>query len=275
MLPTRKLTPESWADTFFGSHETRNIITLLGQKTRAGTVPGAADDDPSGIATYSQAGAQFGFSMLWTVLFTYPLMVAIQIISTRIGRVNGHGLATNVRQQFPAWLLHGIVGLLLIANTINIAADIAAMGDALKLMVGGPKHLYAILSGTLSLILQIFIPYTRYVRVLKWLTLALLSYVATAFVVHIPWAEVLTRTLLPHFSWQQEYITTMVAVFGTTISPYLFSGRLRKKLKSSKPTQMRGRSKTPRTRLPPIFVASGWTPASAWRFPMWLHFLSS
>ena len=185
-------------------------------------ITGAADDDPSGIATYSQAGAQFGFSMLWTVLLTYPLMVAIQVISARIGRVNGHGLATNIRQQFPAWLLHGVVGLLLIANTINIAADVAAMGDAMKLMIGGPSHLYAIFFGGISLVLQILIPYTRYVGVLKWLTLALLSYVATAFVVHIPWAEVMTRTLLPHLSWRQEYITTVVAVFGTTISPYLF-----------------------------------------------------
>jgi NRAMP (natural resistance-associated macrophage protein)-like metal ion transporter len=185
-------------------------------------ITGAADDDPSGIATYSQAGAQFGFSMLWTVLLTYPLMVAIQIISARIGRVNGHGLATNIRQQFPVWLLYSIVGLLLMANTINIAADFAAMGDALKLMIGGPRHWYAIIFGIISLALQVFIPYTRYVRVLKWLTLGLLSYVATAFVVHIPWGQVLTRTLLPHLSWQQEYITTVVAVFGTTISPYLF-----------------------------------------------------
>ena len=126
-----------------------------------GLITGDTDDDPSGIATYSQAGAQFCFSMLWAILLTYPLMVAIQVISARIGRVNGHVLATNIRQQFPAWLLHGVVGLLLFANTINIAADIAAMGYAMKLMVGGPKHLYAILFGILSLILQIFIPCIR------------------------------------------------------------------------------------------------------------------
>jgi NRAMP (natural resistance-associated macrophage protein)-like metal ion transporter len=192
------------------------------KKLGPGLITGAADDDPSGIATYSQAGAQFGFSMLWTVLFTYPLMVGIQIVSARIGRVNGHGLATNIRQQFPAWLLYSIVGLLLVANTINIAADVAAMADALNLMIGGPRHVYAIGFGATSLLLQIFIPYSRYVRVLKWLTLALLAYVATAFVVHVPWAEVLTRTLFPHLSWKPEYITTVVAVFGTTISPYLF-----------------------------------------------------
>ncbi|MGZ8983332.1 MAG: NRAMP family divalent metal transporter [Methylotenera sp.] len=192
------------------------------KKLGPGLITGAADDDPSGIATYSQAGAQFGFSMLWTVLFTYPLMVGIQIVSARIGRVSGHGLATNLREHYPAWLLYSIVGLLLIANTINIAADIAAMGEALKLLIGGYAPFYAIGFGVVSLIMQIFIPYRRYVRVLKWLTLALLAYVATVFVVHTPWTLVLTGALLPHFSWKPQYITTVVAVFGTTISPYLF-----------------------------------------------------
>jgi NRAMP (natural resistance-associated macrophage protein)-like metal ion transporter len=192
------------------------------KKLGPGLITGAADDDPSGIATYSQAGAQFGFSMLWTVLFTYPLMVGIQVVSARIGRVSGHGLAANIREHYPAWLLYGIVGLLLIANTINIAADVAAMGDALKLLIGGHAHLYAIGFGVTSLILQIFIPYRRYVRVLKWLTLALLAYVATVFVIHTPWTLVLSGTLLPHLSWKPQYITTVVAVFGTTISPYLF-----------------------------------------------------
>jgi NRAMP (natural resistance-associated macrophage protein)-like metal ion transporter len=192
------------------------------KKLGPGLITGAADDDPSGIATYSQAGAQFGFSMLWTVLLTYPLMVGIQMISAEIGRVSGHGLATNIRQHYPAGLLYAIVGLLLIANTINIAADVAAMAAALKLMVGGFTHLYVIGFGVVSLLLQMFIPYSRYVRILKWLTLALLAYVATAFVVHIPWTQVLINTVLPHLSWKPEYITTVVAVFGTTISPYLF-----------------------------------------------------
>ena len=192
------------------------------KKLGPGLITGAADDDPSGIATYSQAGAQFGFSMLWTVLLTYPLMVGIQVVSAKIGRVSGHGLATNIRQHYPAGLLYAIVGLLLVANTINIAADVAAMANALKLMVGGPTHWYAVGFGVISLSLQIFIPYSRYVRFLKWLTLALLAYVATAFVVQIPWTQVLTNTLLPHLSWKPEYITTVVAVFGTTISPYLF-----------------------------------------------------
>jgi NRAMP (natural resistance-associated macrophage protein)-like metal ion transporter len=192
------------------------------KKLGPGLITGAADDDPSGIATYSQAGAQFGFNMLWTVLFTYPLMVGIQVVSARIGRVSGHGLATNIRQHYPAWLLYGIVSLLLIANTINIAADISAMAEALKLIVGGPARLYAVAFGLLSLLLQVFIPYRRYVRVLKWLTLALLAYVATAFVVHIPWSQVWVSALWPQLSWKPAYVTTVVAVFGTTISPYLF-----------------------------------------------------
>ncbi len=192
------------------------------KKLGPGLITGAADDDPSGIATYSQAGAQFGFNMLWTLLFTYPLMVGIQIISAKIGRVSGQGLATNIRQHYPAWLLYGIVGLLLAANTINIAADLAAMADALKLLTGGPVHFYAVGFGVFSLLLQIFIPYNRYVRILKWLTLALLAYVATVFTVQIPWGAVANKTFLPHLSLKPEVITTVVAVFGTTISPYLF-----------------------------------------------------
>lgn len=192
------------------------------RKLGPGIVTGAADDDPSGIATYSQAGAKFGFGLLWTVVFTYPLMVAIQMISARIGQVTGHGLATNIRRHYPAWLLYGLVSLLLVANTINIAADIAAMADALRLLVGGPAHWYVVMFGALSIALQVFIPYTRYVRILKWLTLSLLAYVATVFVVEVPWAEVLSRALIPRMAWDAESITMIVAVFGTTLSPYLF-----------------------------------------------------
>lgn len=192
------------------------------KKLGPGLITGAADDDPSGIATYSQAGAQFGFNMLWTVLFTYPLMVGIQIISARIGRVSGLGLADNIRRHYPGWLLYSIVGLLLVANTINIAANVSAMGHAMKLIVGGPAQLYATGFGIVSLLLQVFVPYHRYVRFLKWLTVALLGYVATVFVVEVPWSEVLGKTLLPKLSWKAEYVTTLVAVFGTTISPYLF-----------------------------------------------------
>lgn len=192
------------------------------KKFGPGLITGAADDDPSGIATYSQAGAQFGFNLLWTMLFTYPLMVGIQVVSAKIGRVSGLGLAANMRRHYPRSLLYFIVGLLLVANIINIAADVAAMGDALQLLIGGAAHWYAVGFGLLSLTLQIFIPYQRYVRALKWLTLALFAYVATVFTVHMPWLEVAQRTFWPHLTWRTEYVTTIVAVFGTTISPYLF-----------------------------------------------------
>ncbi|GJI88452.1 NRAMP family divalent metal transporter [Duganella hordei] len=191
-------------------------------KLGPGLITGAADDDPSGIATYSQAGAQFGYGMLWTVLLTYPLMVGIQAISAHIGRVSGHGLATNIRRHFPAPLLYAIVGLLLVANTINIAADIAAMGQAVQLLAGGGAHWYAAAAGLLSLALQVTLPYSRYVRVLKWLTLSLLAYVGTALLLKLPWLTVLHDALLPKLSWQPVYITMVVAIFGTTISPYLF-----------------------------------------------------
>ena len=187
-----------------------------------GLITGAADDDPSGIATYSQAGAQFGFNMLWTVVLTYPLMVGIQIVSARIGVVTGKGLAANMRALLPRWLCLSIIFLFVIANTINIAADIAAMGEALQLVIGGGEHGHAVVFGLVSLLLQVFIPYHKYVRVLKWLTLSLLAYVAVVFMVHVPWQQVFVHTLLPHFTLSKEYITVIVAVFGTTISPYLF-----------------------------------------------------
>ncbi len=201
---------------------TKQNLLLWLKKLGPGLITGAADDDPSGIATYSQAGAQFGYNMLWTVLFTYPLMVGIQIVSARIGRITGHGLSTNIRRHFPAWLLYSIVSLLLTANTINIAADVSAMGEALSLIIQGPAQLYTVMFGLISLLLQLFIPYRRYVRLLKWLTLSLLGYVATLFVVQIPWTEVFMRSFWPAIRWKSDYITTIVAVFGTTISPYLF-----------------------------------------------------
>jgi NRAMP (natural resistance-associated macrophage protein)-like metal ion transporter len=187
-----------------------------------GLITGAADDDPSGIATYSQAGAQFGYSMLWTVLFTYPLMVGIQMVSARLGCITGKGLAANVKSVFPRPVLFGIVGLLLVANTINIAADIAAMGEALRLLLGGSAHLYSVGFGLLCLVLQVLLRYADYVRYLKWLTLALLSYVAVIFTVHVPWVSVTSQMLLPQLAFDHSTITMIVAVFGTTISPYLF-----------------------------------------------------
>jgi len=191
-------------------------------KLGPGIVTGAADDDPSGIATYSQAGARFGFNMLWTVLLTYPLMVAIQVISARIGRVSGHGLATNIRRHYPPWILHVLVLMLVVANIINIAADLAAMGDAVHLLAGGPVRWYAAGFGLVSLLLQVFIPYHRYVLVLKWLTLALLAYIAVIFSVKIDWVGVGRSVVLPQLSFERGAVTTVVAVLGTTISPYLF-----------------------------------------------------
>ena len=192
------------------------------EKLGPGLITGAADDDPSGIAAYSQAGAQFGYSLLWTLFFTYPLMVGIQVVSARIGRVSGYGLAGNIRRHYSPAMLYGLIGLLLLANTINIGADIGAMADALALLIGGPRHAYIVGIGALCIVLQVFISYHRYVRVLKWLTLSLFSYVGVVFAVDVPWAAVFRGTLMPSFSLDTDYVTTVVAIFGTTISPYLF-----------------------------------------------------
>src|SRR6266581_3334184 len=196
----------------------RRIWSALGP----GLVTGAADDDPSGIATYSQAGAQYGYALLWSVLFTTPLMIGIQIISARIGRVTGHGLAANIREHYPRPLLVFIVSLLLVANTINIAADLGAMGKALELIAGGASGIYVVLFSLVSLTLQIFIPFPRYAPILKWLTLALLAYVGTVLVVHVPLEGLLAGALVPTLSRSGEYAAMFVAVLGTTISPYLF-----------------------------------------------------
>lgn len=197
------------------------VRELLG-KLGPGLITGAADDDPSGIATYSQGGAQAGFGALWTLLFTYPLMVGIQVVSARLGCVTGRGLAANIRRSYPAWFLYLLVGLLVFANTINIAADIAAMGDAAELVTGVPSAIYEVGFAVISLLLQIFVPYARYVRILKWLTLALLAYVTVLFVVHVPWVEVVRGALVPANFTSRDYVPIIVGIFGTTISPYLF-----------------------------------------------------
>ena len=187
-----------------------------------GLITGASDDDPSGIATYSQAGAQFGFALAWVMLFSWPLMSAIQEISARIGRVTGRGIAGNLKQHYPRPLLFGIVLLLVIANTINLGADIGAMAAALKLLVGGPLLGFVALFAIASLLLEIFVDYARYVSVLKWLTLSLFTYVAVAFSVHVPWHEVGRDLVIPQITVQKSYLTVVVAILGTTISPYLF-----------------------------------------------------
>ncbi len=187
-----------------------------------GLITGASDDDPSGIATYSQAGAQFGVDMGWTLLLTFPLMCAIQQISAQIGRVTGYGLGGNLRRNYPSWVLYGSVGLLMAANTINLGADLGAMGAALKLLVGGPILAYVVLFGLVSVLLEVFMRYSRYVSVLKWLSLSLFAYVATLFAVHLDWADIGFHLFVPQISWTASYLTVVVAVFGTTISPYLF-----------------------------------------------------
>ncbi|WP_090455858.1 NRAMP family divalent metal transporter [Nitrosospira sp. Nsp1] len=192
------------------------------KKLGPGLITGAADDDPSGIATYSQVGAGFGYSMLWTTFLTFPLMVGIQIVSARIGRVTGNGLAANIREHYSPWVLHGLVCLLVIANTINIAADIGAMAAALKLLIGGPAHLYGVAFAVVSLVLQVFIPFPRYAPILKLLTLSLFAYVATVFAVEVPWGDVFRSIITPSVSFETDYVVAVVAVFGTTISPYLF-----------------------------------------------------
>ena len=205
-----------------------------------GLITGAADDDPSGIATYSQAGAQFGYSMLWSVVFTLPLMAAIQIVSARIGYVTGRGLAANIKQSFPRPVLLAVVGLLLAANTLNIAADIAAMAEALRLLLGGSAHVYAVTFGLASVLLQVFLPYRGVVRWLKWLTLALLAYVAVVFAMRIDWWQVLERTLDPDLPLNREMLLTVVAVFGTTISPYLFFWQAGQEMEDRQPGPGRG-----------------------------------
>jgi NRAMP (natural resistance-associated macrophage protein)-like metal ion transporter len=203
------------------THAKRRLIVGFG-RLGPGLITGAADDDPSGIATYSQAGAQFGLDMLWPMLFTYPLMVAVQAISARVGRVTGQGLAFNLRQVFPRAVVILLVASLFVANTINIGADISAMGASAQLLAGHGQMLFTILFALFSLILQVLIPYRRYVKVLKWLTLVLASYVLIAFTVKIDWAQVGERLVLPKLYGTPDWLTVIVAVFGTTISPYLF-----------------------------------------------------
>ena len=186
-----------------------------------GLVTGASDDDPSGIGTYSQIGAQFGYGMLWTMVVSYPLMAAFQEICARIGRVTGHGIANNVRHRHPR-LLYGMVTLMVLANVFNLGADIQAMDAALRLIVPGPVGLYGSLLAALSVLLQFLTPYRKYADYLKWLTLSLMAYVGAAFFVHISWGEVLHATLAPHISRSKPYFLALIAVLGTTISPYLF-----------------------------------------------------
>jgi len=187
-----------------------------------GLVTGAADDDPSGIATYSQVGAQFGYGMGWTMLFSFPFMAVIQEISARIGCVTGRGIAQNLRRHYSPWLLRWVVALLIVANVINLGADLGAMAAAVGLLIGGPEHLYAVAFGVLCILLEVFITYDRYAAILKWTTLSLFTYVAVVLTVDVPWGSALASTFLPSITFDAAHATALVAVLGTTISPYLF-----------------------------------------------------
>ncbi|MDO8972540.1 Nramp family divalent metal transporter [Reyranella sp.] len=197
---------------------TQGLIKRLGP----GVITGAADDDPSGIATYSQAGAHAGFGLLWTVVLTWPLMVAVQSVSARIGRVTGHGLAANMCRAFPRPVVLGAVLLLFVANTINIGADLAAMGAAVAMLVGGGQVFFSFLFAIASVLAIVFIPYSRYVGFLKYLTFSLFAYVGVVFTAHIDWRAVGIGALVPKFALDKDTLMLVVAVLGTTISPYLF-----------------------------------------------------
>ncbi len=218
MATTTKVTPAR--STRLSPNRLRKAALL--EQLGPGLITGAADDDPSGIATYSQAGAQFGFNMLWTMVLTYPLMTAVQLVSAQIGRVTGCGLANNLGAVLPKPFVLSLVSLLFIANTINIGADLAAMGEATRLAVGGAAQLYTIGFALLSLTLQLFIPYSRYATYLKWLTLVLLAYIAVVFTVKIDWIDVGKGLVWPSFPLTTDSFTVIVAVLGTTISPYMF-----------------------------------------------------
>jgi NRAMP (natural resistance-associated macrophage protein)-like metal ion transporter len=234
-----------------------------------GLITGASDDDPSGIATYSQAGAQLGFSITWTLLFTYPLMAAIQEISARLGRTTGQGIAANIRKNYSFWALEAIVGLVLIANTINIGADLGAMGDATSLLIGGPKFVCTMLFGVVCALLPVFMKYTRYVSVLKWLTLALFAYFGTVMVVHVPWSEAAKGFFIPTFSTSLTFWSTIVAILGTTISPYLFFWQASQEAEDIKHVPARKTLlKAPRREMARS-SGSGSTPMSGWRSRIW------
>jgi NRAMP (natural resistance-associated macrophage protein)-like metal ion transporter len=205
------------SDPVVGTSKPR-LLGVLGP----GLITGASDDDPSGIATYSQAGAQVGFALLWLMPFTYPLMAVTQEISARLGRTTGRGLAGNIRSRYPPWVAQTCFGLLLIANVINLGADLGSMGAVSQMLTGGLRWPSVVAFGLICIGMQVLLEYTRYVKVLKWLTLSLLAYFGTAFTVSVPWHEALHGLLVPSWQNSKDYISLVVAVLGTTISPYLF-----------------------------------------------------
>ena len=217
-----------------------------------GLVTGAADDDPSGIATYSQVGAQFGYGLAWTMLFSFPLMAVIQAISARIGCVTGYGIARNLRRHYSLWLLRAVVLLLLVANIINLGADLGAMGAALGLLIGGSDLLYTGVFGIVCILLETFIVYARYAAVLKWTTLSLFAYVAVVFAAQVPWGTALVGTLVPSFVFDVPHATALVAVLGTTISPYLFFWQAGQEVEELRRRHVKALCITPRTAGPEL-----------------------
>ncbi len=222
------------------------------RKLGPGLVTGAADDDPSGIATYSQVGAQFGYNLVWVMLFSYPLMTIIQAISAEIGSVTGYGIAQNLRRHYSPWLLRGVVGLLLVANIINLGADLGAMGAAVGLLINGPARLYIVLFGIVCVLLETFIDYARYAAILKWATLSLFAYVAVVFAVHVPWGTVLLRTVIPSFTLDGTHAMALVAVLGTTISPYLFFWQAAQEVEEQRRRHVKPLCLTPRAAGPEL-----------------------
>ncbi len=209
VMPTKRKTTKEKPKTFL-------------ERLGPGFITGASDDDPSGIATYSQTGAQFGYTQLWTTLFTLPFMIVIQEMCGRIGLVTGMGLSAVIRKHYPRPILYGSVLILLVANTINIGADLGAMAGALMLLIPWKFAPLLIIVTLVTLLLEIFVPYPMYAKILKYLTFSLLAYVATTFIVTQPWQTIAISTILPHFSWSSDYLMNIVALLGTTISPYLF-----------------------------------------------------
>lgn len=222
------------------AHKFMRLLRILGP----GLITGAADDDPSGIATYSQTGAQFGFGQLWTALYQLPLIIAIQEACARIGAVTGKGLAGVVKHNYSRKILFGVVILVLIANTINIGADLGAMAAAVQLVIPLPFALAAVLFAIVMVYLEIFISYKTYAKVLKWLALTLLAYPLTALIIREPWGEIFQATLLPHIKFSFDFLFIVTAVFGTTISPYMFfwqsSGEVEEEIAHGKLVQKSG-----------------------------------
>jgi NRAMP (natural resistance-associated macrophage protein)-like metal ion transporter len=210
--------PSRNAENGKGYHLLRRSFAVLGP----GLITGAADDDPSGISTYSVAGAAYGYATLWIALLTFPLMVAIQPMCARLGMVTGRGLAAAVRIYYPRWVLWGACSILVVANVINIGADLGGMAEATQLMTGIRSLIWIPVYALFILGLLFWASYKLIARTFKWLTLVLFAYVLASFYAHIDWRHALAVTLVPHLEWSRGFLAVLVAILGTTISPYLF-----------------------------------------------------